>query len=79
MEIEKRGNLPATTTPTLAIDLGHVVCDAVELLEREVAAGRAEPWANYCGAEDDPKLTRDGYLALLREARRLFTDFMDEH
>lgn len=46
----------------------HVVLDALGALERRIQRGY-EPWRDYDGDEQDPKVTREGYLDLLESAQ----------
>ena len=56
----------------------HVLLDALNELENAISPGFVEvdqsPWLGYTGDADDPKLTRAGYLAVLRHARERLTE-----
>lgn len=55
-------------------DHTHVLLDALGELQRNADA--LAPWAGYDG-EEDPKASREGYLALLAQAVDALTHAMD--
>lgn len=51
-------------------DVFHVIIDAVSELKIQIEDDGLTPWHNYTSEPDeDPKSTRDGYLAMLELAQ----------
>lgn len=52
----------------IGVDHAHVLLDALAALQADISRGR-KVWTEYEGDEDDPKITRDGFLRLMQEAQ----------
>lgn len=57
-------------------DLLHVILDALNEHQHQIAHGTLEPWLAYSGDDDDPKLSSDGYLAVLAQADARVQDML---
>lgn len=53
-------------------DALHVILDALADFRHRLEGGEVAPWADYGGESGtDPKVTEDGYLAVIERAREL--------
>jgi len=60
-----------TKTPFHPDDPFHVILDGLGELLDQIDRGEIAPWENYPAVgPDDPKVTSDGYIAVLHTARK---------
>lgn len=63
----------ATSTPPLNVDQLHVVADAIEALQHDIAHGGTW-WREYDADPDDPKTTTAGYQQLVTDVEAVIND-----